>query len=404
MARIITSGFEIYARTRPADDASALSEVGAPDGFIVAMGGSATRVTSGQRSGAAALRLNAAGATFMEQHFKFSGGTTMNDYFVRFYLKVATAPATAALLFNGFTAAAAVCTPAVYLDNSSKVYCEFDTVNKSAALNDGEYHRVEFFWRPRVTQANRQWELRVDGTTISSGSGDSRSSGPPAELVFSASSPSDLYLDDIALNDDIGSPNSWPGDGKVLLLKPASVYNAGGWLGGSGGALTVTPITGTPPVGTASENDNTQMEANATSANGVFTTMTYADAGMAAGDVLVGGELVGNHGEDASTGTKSGYVEILAVDVWPATSGPTFDYGNNVGALSTWPSYWRWTTTGFVEPTSQPELTGFARIGIRCTTTSRVASCDFLGLIIEVAPSSGPEPYVTAGWAKEGSS
>ena len=223
MSRIVTSGFEIYSSASGATDTVALQEVGAPDGYIAFTPTVFARDTTHQRSGNACLALtNPSSGTGNWTRWPLTVLTGDHTYYLRFYLRIGVATnstlnpiATIGLTDGG-----------VYLDTASKVYSPNDTVNRSPALNDGAYHRIEMMSKFSTTQANRAWELRVDGTTISSGTNMSGvNSSLPAYIQVGSSgvATTTLYFDDIVLNDDQGtSYNTWPGDSKIVLMTPVA--------------------------------------------------------------------------------------------------------------------------------------------------------------------------------------
>lgn len=203
------------------------------------------------------------------------------------------------------------------------------------------------------------------------------------------------YVDDLAVNDSNGSSqNSWPGDGKIVLCQPISDNQRGSWTGGAGGTTNLfDAVNNTPPIGTATETNLTQIENadttpdNATDEYRVNLT-TYTNAGIATGDTVVLAQAVVNHGEDVATGTKTGSVAFQSN---PVQSGvDAFTFGNNVGALGTWPTNWRtvWGTAQYLPSVTKGSSPVLA---LRKTDTgSRVASCDFLGAYVEYNSPSLP--------------
>lgn len=380
MTRLVTSGFEIYHATSVTPDFP-LQEAGVPDGFINT---AQALQTTGQRSGRSCFRLNvSAAARYIQWAFT---GVLDRGYYARVYLKIATLPS-ANMTILSLTDAA------VFLDTSGRVYHANNTGVTSAAINDGNWHRIEMYRKASATQANRAWELRVDGATVSSGTAQTGDSGAPTAVLVGTTSnvTADLYFDDLAVNDDQGSfQNSWPGAGYVLCLLPTADNSRGSWTGGGGGTTNLwDALNNTPPVGAASPGTNTsQISANAVATTGLFDTQTYIAAGATSGDTAIGCTVVACTGEQIATGTKSGHADTVnTVNNSPTATTGTLNFGLDVGAEGAWPQVWRWWASPFTAYASQPTLSSGARLGITTTTNARVADVCFLGLIVEMQPA-----------------
>jgi hypothetical protein len=112
-------------------------------------------------------------------------------------------------------------------------------------------------------------ELKLDGT--SQGTLSSKDTLPTDVTyfyfgIYNAVTTADFYFDDIAINDETGSfQTSWPGDGKIAYVEPASdVANA--WEDETSGASTyanINELPGTPD--------------DATSYNGEAVTLNSVD-------------------------------------------------------------------------------------------------------------------------------
>jgi hypothetical protein len=381
MTRLITSGFEIYV-------ANSLG-AGAPDGATA--NPAVSRVTTGQRSGTGCLRINTSTTAGFNSHF--ITGVNGRGYWARAYIKIgspSSQPPTRLLyLSSGNNNQGAM------LDGSSQVFHDQAPGTLSPAINDGAWHRIEVYTFFSATQASRAWELRVDGTTISSGTAQIDDAAAPTNLYvgWTDLQSADIYFDDLALNDDQGAAphNTWPGDGYVICLLPTSDNTRGLWTGGAGGTTNLfDALNNTPPVGAVAPGTNTsQISANAVATTGVFDTQSYLAAGATAGHTAICCAVVACTGEQVATGTKSGSANIdTAVNNSPTATTGSLAYGLDIGAEGAWPTLWRWWASPFTAYASQPTLSSGARLNIVTTTVSRVADCCFLGLLVEMQPAA----------------
>jgi hypothetical protein len=268
--------------------------------------------------------------------------------------------------------------------------------DSSVTIAAGQWYRIELKYDGTAASGSRVVELRVDGTTEVSASNvtDNFTSGntgtgwraaPGANKV--------LYFDDFAYNDATGSDqNSWPGDGKVVLLLPIS-DNARDtlWTGGAGGTTNLwDAVNNTPPVGTATETNTTQIEhaggAAGTTDRYDANMTTYATAGIGASDTINLVLFVEADGEDIATGSKLLNFEVLSN---PAIASPgNITAGDNVGALGTYPINW---SARFSPPVYNPSVTVGTSPVMRVRrpeTASRVASVCFMGMYVDYTPAA----------------
>jgi hypothetical protein len=213
------------------------------------------------------------------------------------------------------------------------------------------------------------------------------------------------YADDIAINNEVGGiQGSWPGDGKIILLKPtADSARAAKWTGGAGGTTNLwDAVNNTPPGGlvSASATNTSQIE-HAGAATGTTdaydaTMETYTAAGVGASDYVSVVQAVMIHGEDIATGTKTLSLSIVSNPAVSST-GP-FNAGNDVGAVGTYPSSWGAGYEQFWHLNPGDVTLGTAPVMrvVRPETASRVASVAMMGILVDytpaVAPSGGAPP------------
>lgn len=213
-------------------------------------------------------------------------------------------------------------------------------------------------------------------------------------LGFQVSGTRDVDVDDVAMNDDQGSDqNSWPGPGRVVMLKPISDNaRTTQWTGGVGGTTNLwDAVDNLPPTGTASETDTSQIEHSGGTAGAYDANLTsYATAGMGPYDTVTLVAMTASDGEDVATGTKTIAYSMVSN---PAISTPgSVSAGDDGGALGTWPTGWANRKLGAVGtagaggPTYNPSVTLATSPVMRVNrpgTESRVASVCFMGLLVE---------------------
>jgi hypothetical protein len=262
----------------------------------------------------------------------------------------------------------------------------------SAALTIGQWYRVEL--RMKVgTGATDEAELLLDGVQVAVSTTQNVTDSAPTSAILNNGGGSTIYYDDLALNDDQGaSQNTWPGDGKVVLLLPISDNaRAAKWTGGIGGTTNLfAAVDNTPPVGklSASATDTTQIE-HAGSAAGTTDAYdanmtTYTTAGIAAGDTINTIHFIEADGEDIATGTKLLNFEVLSNPVIASPGNVTA--GSDVGACGTYPTNW---TVHASPPVYNPSVTvGTSPVmrARRPETASRVASVCFMGMYVDFTP------------------
>lgn len=269
------------------------------------------------------------------------------------------------------------------------------------AADGATYYRVEIALT--LNGAGTQtaaMELRLNGTTVASTSGLTIAVVPGGVSFGWIAAPGAskvLYIDDIKTNDSAGSfNNTWPGDGKIILMLPVSDNARGAWTGGAGGTTNLfDAVNNIPPVGVAEASaTNTSQIKNRTTTNPTNCDLnldTYLNAGLGANDIVNYVELHANHGEDPATGTKAGTVTIVSNPA--GSAGSSFNFGDDAGLQGTYIGNWRWTTPN-VPSTSKVDgptvtLSSAPVVRITCTsgaTGARSASCDFLGMIVDYTP------------------
>jgi len=256
--------------------------------------------------------------------------------------------------------------------------------SSTALVNADKWYRVEW----RTGTASNVPVLLIDGNTEITDS--------PSSWTYPGSfGANDIVADTYtAYFDDVASDDSdWCGEGKVVLLLPISDNARDSlWTGGAGGTTNLyEAVNNTPPIGTASETDSTQIEhaggASGTTDQYTANMATYASAGIGAYDIIVSvvGKVV--HGEDEAAGTKQLKYHIVSNP--SSDASVTFNAGLDAGALGTFPTNWA-TAVGFPSisyPLVDLNTSPIMRV-VRPETASGVASICFMGINVEYRENS----------------
>lgn len=398
MARLRTVGWEAAAAS--ATDAGSIEGLFQGTGAAIDTGTVRTGTRSCKVNSGASNDLSQCNLTLTAAEQALGRG-----YYLRVYLNMPGAPTSECPILGLFGTGGFVVTMttagALKLQSVDDSQVRTNIGSASGALTAGQWYRVELFANTG-SGATDAAELRLDGNTVASGSSLSVTDTTIATCVIgfvlvTPGANTVLYFDDLALNDDQGSSqNSWPGAGRVILLKPTADSQVGSWTGGSGGTSNLwQAVSNIPPAGTASETNTTQIESADSSGDNSTdeyraTLTDYATAGLTSADTITVVQAVIEHGEDVATQSKTGSVALFSN---PAQgSADTFTFGNDVGALGTWPSNWR-TRWGTAQASPSVTLGTSPVIALRKTDgTTRVASVDFVGLMVEYIAATAPFP------------
>jgi hypothetical protein len=334
--------------------------------------------TAQARTGAASLRCNPA-----------SGGqsgftTNTSAAYTHFGLRIASLPSIDRVIAGGGAATninvrlTSAGTLAVYVGTPGTL------IGTSSALNLNQWYWIGV----RNTTGTSVVYLQIDGADAVTGTAVASGSSGLYGCTNTEASALDIYLDDI-IGDDAG----FLAPSKVALLVPISDNaRAALWTGGAGGTTNLfDAVNNTPPIGTATETNLTQIEhaggaAGTTDAYDANMT-TYAAAGINTGDTVLGITFFIAHGEDIATGTKLLNFSLASNPV-QATTLANFAAGNDPGALGTYPTNWFVTYNGLIV---SPSVTVGSSPVMRVTrpeTASRVASVCFMGMYVAWTPAA----------------
>lgn len=260
----------------------------------------------------------------------------------------------------------------------------------------GPWYRLELsFNHPSGSADFTNVELRVDGVTVASGTatGASPSLGGSNGLLLgyiNATSGGigtrECYIDDVAVNDSVGtSQNTWPGEGKIVVLRPTSDNARGGWTAGAGATASLFAALNSTPTGkaVASETNTSQIKSvlNSATDNYDANMTSYTAAGIGSTDTITLVVAACNHAEGTTTGTKLGALKIVSNPAQSTEDG--FTYGSDGTAAGAFPTNWV-TTQGSTQysPTVVKGTAPVVRVGKRSSTNNEV-DVDMLALTVE---------------------
>ena len=412
MARVLTVGWEI--------DVSRTNGVEAG----ISGGGTHTRDTTLFRSGVASGKYNAGAgnaviSTTLSNVINLAASTS---YYMRAYFCFTNLPAsTVTILSFGDPASSAGLGARITSGGKLQLFnnvtsAQIGSDSAATISADGAtWYRVELSVTINGSTQFSAVELRLGGTTVASTSGLTlaTSNSQWVGWVFPAPGANNvLNIDDFAINNSAGAANnSWPGDGKVVVLVPISDSAVGsGWTGGAGGTSNLfAAVDSTPPVGQANPGTDTSQIRNASSAAASYDAnlTSYTTAGVGASDTVNAVTPVCSVAAPVVTGAKTGSFGIV--------SNPTIANRVFTGGASAAANFWRgsaagtyasgWTPWEIGTITDAPTVTlgtsPVARLTITGGTASRIAMCDFMGLYVDYTPAASGNTYTKAGYGIE---
>ena len=355
-----------------------------------AMGGSVQ--SSIVRSGSYAYRAN---PIYSNQYIGFvsrSAGGGLRQVFrsSRFYLRIEQLPLNGSVSIVKIGGAATF-NPEVDLNwDGTLVLADswYPAIAKSqnALTRDGLWHRVEF---------DVGYGLRVYVDGVLWASGGTTTYPTAASMLFGAgASPTsvnatcDLYFDDILIDAGSFATTGLPGDGHAVLLKPTSdPLSLNSWTGGAGSTSNLwMPVRNVPATGkpASSASNLSQIKNGSHNSNLDYKppVQTYADAGILDPTQINAVMALSNDGQESSKGNaRTGGIWI---DKNPsqAVGGYSFDFGDNSGAIGSFPAGW---ASHYGPVTSNPagvKVTAPPVVAIRKSSGSDV-DVDFLGVYVD---------------------
>lgn len=277
-------------------------------------------------------------------------------------------------------------------------------------LNAGEWHRIELAVTfTGATLNTNSYVVKCDGTTVYSGSDMYLGTAPDRMTAGRNRTGSSLNtngswhtFDDLAVNDSTGAAQtSYPGDGKVWVLKPTADSARGtNWFAGAATTTNLfNAVDNTPPVGvvSGSASASTQIENAAKDTTGLYdaTMQSYTAAGVPSDHTVAVVNAMGVSGSSAASALVRG-VQLV--------SNPAIAESTNstpAAIAGTHPSNWTWTGTAY---TYAPAVTlGTAPVARvrKGTSATTILMFEALYLLVETTPPLvvTPRPIRNVGQA-----
>lgn len=187
-----------------------------------------------KRSGAYAYRANTSSNT-ATIYKSWASSAQSNKFWFRTYIRIATAPGTEIGVIRIGTTTNNKVGVRMNSDRSIELWNEEDSAqigSASSALATNTWYRVEVYVNT-TTLASTEAELRLDGvktaSTVDSGTINLTAGIDRLTWGILTSTTSDLYFDDIAINDSTGRTDNWPGEGKIVHLNPDANGATNSW-------------------------------------------------------------------------------------------------------------------------------------------------------------------------------
>jgi hypothetical protein len=278
------------------------------------------------------------------------------------------------------------------------------------AVDGSAWYRLEFFVTKNASAQITDCELRLDGTTVASTTGvtiTNSSNSVQAGWFTTPGASKICYVDDVSVNNSSGAVNnSWPGNGKVVLLLPISDNAIGtGWTtsGGAGSNLFAC-VDNTPPTGIAdtTANEGHQVRNATSNANSNYDAnlTSYTTAGVGAGDTINAVLPLTWTAAPVSTGAKQGTFGVVSN---PAITNVALSSGGVAGAFwsgaaaGTWLTGWKLTAGTLTEAPSVTLGTSPVIRITQVTSSTRIAICCFMAMYVDYTPLAvtNPPPLVT---------
>lgn len=238
MARVQTIGFELNSTTAGVEYNGNVNGTGVIGTGTVRSGSYAFHVSGGvQRDGSVELP------------------STFGPYFCRMYVYVATAPASnvsIAFVTNSLHGAV-LCSIRLHTDLTLGLednhYTQIGSLSSAMSLNTWNY--IDLYYKNNAN-VDADATGRLNGSQFATGK---TGTNVAAEFVWGNRDASDanldMWIDDIAVNDDTGSfQTSYPGDSKIIALRPNAAGDAnsfavqvGGTAGSSNNYTRVNEVT-----------------------------------------------------------------------------------------------------------------------------------------------------------------
>jgi hypothetical protein len=215
MARIFTSGFELNSLT---NEVEFKNVVNSPE------------ISSAiKRSGSYAGRVHITADESRYFQVKLADEDSNGPFFARFYVYIAQLPDGLHTIFNYQIAVSPFTqTVRIGMNTSGQLILsdeDGDIGDPSQALALNTWHRVEVHFDRQNTDGNHIVAARLNGVTFAEATNRTLTTGISYMTIganlFNGTEATDLYFDDIAVNDGAGDDeNFYPGEGRVIVMRP----------------------------------------------------------------------------------------------------------------------------------------------------------------------------------------
>ncbi|WP_329140910.1 hypothetical protein [Streptomyces sp. NBC_00670] len=357
------------------------------------------------RAGTASMRFNPS-ATVQYASHQFAATSFVGHVYFRIYLYVATMPTVDTIILASCDdlGTSAGRSPRLFLKTNGQLQTSTGSGSShtyvggsSATLSTGQWYRVEL----EYDSANDIQHAYLDGTDFSGAvSGVGFTSFENCVIRFGAftdapagSTSCDLYIDDVAVNDNTGSAqNGLPGAGNIVHMVPAAAGDNNAWataVGGTAGtANNYTRVNEVPPNDSTSYNQTT---ATGTATIDDFAVSSPATAGIGAADAISLVQVGARVGSSATT-TASVVYRIKSQTVGTVLEGTSVTVNLNGWATHTNNAIRPYQLTSYTDPQAggawTTSLLSTAQIGYRTdvsqSSTRRVTA---LWALVEFIPS-----------------
>ncbi|HUD20551.1 MAG TPA: LamG-like jellyroll fold domain-containing protein [Candidatus Saccharimonadales bacterium] len=353
-------------------------------------GGNVTIDSAIKRSGNYSYKVvtTASGNVIVGKYFASANQTA--PYWARAYIYVPAAPSASPdiLMFRDTAAATKI---SVRLTTAMKLQLRNGEAgtqigsDSTTTLSTNTWYRIELFTDTTTLAGGVKAELRLDGVSVASTTAATLTTGV-ARLYWGMTAnatTSTIYFDDLAINDGTSRTGNWPGQGKVVAMRPDSAGDNSAWTGTYANVNEVTPDDAS---GYISSSTSGQLED--------LNLQSSASAGIGANDFI---KLVAveQRYTRASASSNSTRVRIKA------TSGGTVDESASLtDSVTTW--HTDKSTTPYIPQLTEYDLPGSstalwtpatldtAQIGVNNVTSAGSGTqVSTLWLTVEYMPSFG---------------
>lgn len=278
----------------------------------------------------------------------------------------------------------------------------------SDVLSTPSWHCIELAYKVG-TGATDYAEGKVNGVSFASSSTVSLTDNAPGGLFFAYGGGGlTVDTDDVALNDDTGaSQNTWPGEGRIVLLIPTADSAVGtGWTLGTGTAISgnsgSTAVKNRPPLGVAdlaAGSDTKQIRNASSNANVNYdaTMTTYAAAGVTPADIVNLVVPIIATAAPVTTSSKQGTVGVvsnptIANVALGAVGTPGAFWAGSAGG--TYVTGWKITRATLTYNPSVVVTTAPVMRITQVTANTRIAVVCFMGMFVDFTQGRNPQVKV----------